>query len=271
MKGDIVDLYLGIDIGSTTTKIALMNPTGLVGSRVRPTGVHCGQTVDDALEHLLAETGLRRASIRKSVATGYGRRLITFADEVISEITANVRGTGWSCAAPETPVRTIINIGGQDSKVIAVDDFGVTENFAMNDKCAAGTGRFLETVARILEINVTDLGPLSLQAALPLKINATCAVFAESEIISLLARKKAPAEIVAGAHFAIARRLARMARRVGVTEPVAFDGGPALNQGLVAAISDEMAVEILVPRWPQVTTAIGAALLARDAHVAAAA
>jgi predicted CoA-substrate-specific enzyme activase len=266
-----MDLYLGIDIGSTTTKIALMDTEGLAGSRVQPTGVHCGDTVESALKDLLRETGFRREDIRKTVATGYGRRLIPFADEVISEITANVRGTSWSCTDLDTPVRTILNIGGQDSKVIAVDSFGVTENFAMNDKCAAGTGRFLETVARILEINMTDLGPLSLEAEIPLKINATCAVFAESEIISLIARKKAPAEIAAGAHFAIARRLSRMARRVGVTEPVAFDGGPALNAGLVKAIEDELAVAIHVPAWPQITTAIGAALLARDAHMAAAA
>ncbi|MCW7754010.1 acyl-CoA dehydratase activase [Desulfobotulus sp. H1] len=266
-----MDLYLGIDIGSTTTKIVLMDEEGLMGSRVQPTGVHCGDTVERALQDLLHETGRKREDIRKTVATGYGRRLIPFADEVISEITANVRGTSWSCSGLDGPVRTILNIGGQDSKVIAVDSFGVTENFAMNDKCAAGTGRFLETVARILEMNMADLGPLSLEAEIPLKINATCAVFAESEIISLIARKKAPSEIAAGAHYAIARRLVRMARRVGITEPVAFDGGPALNKGLVKAIEDELAVDIHVPAWPQITTAIGAALLARDAHMAAAA
>lgn len=266
-----MDLYLGIDVGSSTTKIALMNSGEVVGSRVQATGVHCGETVENALGSLLGETGLMRQDICKTVATGYGRRLIAFADEIISEITANVRGTSWSCGEPENPVRTIINIGGQDSKVIAVDGFGVTENFAMNDKCAAGTGRFLETVARILEINLTELGPLAMKAAVPLKINATCAVFAESEIISLLARKKEAAEIAAGAHFAVARRLVRMARRVGITEPVAFDGGPALNRGLVRAIEDELAVDILVPRQPQITTAIGAALLAMDACLAEAA
>lgn len=210
-----MELYLGIDIGSTTTKLALMTPQGLLGSLVQPTGVNCAETVETALAGLLSENGLRREQIRKTVATGYGRRLIPFADEVISEITANVRGTSWSCADLSEPVRTILNIGGQDSKVIVLDAFGVTENFAMNDKCAAGTGRFLETVARILEVNLTDLGPLALQAKIPLKINATCAVFAESEIISLIARKKPTAEIAAGAHYAIARRLSRMARRLG--------------------------------------------------------
>ncbi len=263
-----MELYLGIDIGSTTTKLALMTPQGLLGSLVQPTGVNCAETVETALAGLLSENGLRREQIRKTVATGYGRRLIPFADEVISEITANVRGTSWSCADLSEPVRTILNIGGQDSKVIVLDAFGVTENFAMNDKCAAGTGRFLETVARILEVNLTDLGPLALQAKIPLKINATCAVFAESEIISLIARKKPTAEIAAGAHYAIARRLSRMARRLGVNPPVVLDGGPALNAGLVRAIEDELACDIHVPKWPQITTAIGAALLARDAHLA---
>lgn len=266
-----MEYYLGIDVGSTTTKIVLMTCGELVGELVRPTGVNCLETVEEALEALLARNGISRNAVVKSVATGYGRRLIPFADDVVSEISANVRGTAWSCRDIGEPVRTILNIGGQDSKVILVDPFGVTENFAMNDKCAAGTGRFLETVARILAINLTDLGPLAMTATAPLKINATCAVFAESEIISLIARKKEPADIAAGAHFAIARRLSRMARRLGVAPPVVLDGGPAKNEGLVRAIQDELAVDIHVPSHPQITAAIGAAILARDLRVAEAA
>jgi predicted CoA-substrate-specific enzyme activase len=163
-------------------------------------------------------------------------------------------------------VRTIINIGGQDTKVIGIDEQGVTKNFSMNDKCAAGTGRFLEALARILEIEVTDLGEIALQADVPIRINSTCTVFAESEIISLLAREKQPSEIIAGAHFAIAKRLAKMARRVKVIDQVFFDGGPALNKGLIKALEDELATDLYVPpEVPQVTTAVGAAFIAREA------
>ncbi len=256
--------FLGIDIGSTTTKLALLGDNEILAQKVTATGVSCEETALECMELLLHQTGVQREEILRVMATGYGRRLVKFADDVISEITANVKGTVWSCPDLDGKVRTIINIGGQDSKVISLDDHGVTRNFSMNDKCAAGTGRFLETVTRILEINVKDLGPMSIASKVPIKINSTCAVFAESEIISLVARKKEPEDIVAGAHFSIARRIARMVRRIGLEEQVVFDGGPALNQGLVRAFEDELAVDIHVPKWPQVTTAIGAAILARE-------
>ncbi len=178
-----------------------------------------------------------------------------------------MKGAVWYGRKAGVQVRTVVNIGGQDSKVIALDETGVTKNFSMNDKCAAGTGRFLETLARILEMNLEDIGDEALKADVPIRINSTCTVFAESEIISLLARGKEHSEIIAGAHYAIAKRLARMARRVGIVEEVFFDGGPALNKGLVKAIEDEMAVELYVPpEVPQVTTAVGAALIARTEY-----
>ncbi len=256
--------FLGIDIGSTTTKLALLGDDGIIAKKVTSTGVSCEETALECMDEILEKTGIKKDEILRVMATGYGRRLVKFADDVISEITANVKGTVWSCPDLQGQVRTIINIGGQDSKVISLDEHGVTRNFSMNDKCAAGTGRFLETVTRILEINVKDLGPMSLSSQVPIKINSTCAVFAESEIISLVARKKEPEDIVAGAHFSIARRIARMVRRIGLEEHVVFDGGPALNEGLVTAFEDELAVDIHVPQWPQVTTAIGAAILARE-------
>ncbi|UDQ98780.1 acyl-CoA dehydratase activase [Lentisphaerota bacterium WC36G] len=256
--------FLGIDIGSTTTKMALLKNDELLAYRVTATGVSCQETSLSLLESILKEHSLERSEIKRVMATGYGRRLIDFADDIISEITANVKGTVWSCPELNGNVRTIINIGGQDSKVISLDEHGVTQNFAMNDKCAAGTGRFLETITRILQIDVKDLGPLSKQSEIPLKINSTCAVFAESEIISLVARKKTSADIIAGAHFSIARRIGKMARRMGIKESIVFDGGPALNKGLVKAFEDELAIEIHVPKWPQITTAIGAAILARN-------
>jgi predicted CoA-substrate-specific enzyme activase len=257
--------YVGIDIGSATTKVALLNDEAILGHKVVLTGVHCEDTAREALDALLLKLNLAFEDIKCITSTGYGRRLVKFATSTISEISANVKGALWYGAQSGGQVRTIINIGGQDSKVIAVDDQGVTKNFAMNDKCAAGTGRFLETLARILEINVVDLGEVALEADVPIRINSTCTVFAESEIISLIARKKQKSEIIAGAHYAIAKRLSRMTKRVGTVDQVFFDGGPALNKGLVKALEDELATDIYVPpEVPQVTTAVGAALIARD-------
>lgn len=259
-----MNCFLGVDIGSTTTKLVLMGDNEILASRVTATGISCQETAIAAFDSILAEAKVDRTEVLRIMATGYGRRLIKFSDDVISEITANVKGTVWSCRDLEGDVRTIINIGGQDSKVISLDAHGVTKNFSMNDKCAAGTGRFLETVTRILEMDVKDLGPASLESTIPIKINSTCAVFAESEIISLVARKKSAADIVAGAHFSIARRIAKMVRRIGLMDNLVFDGGPALNQGLVKAFEDELAIDVHVPAWPQITTALGAAILAME-------
>lgn len=259
--------FAGIDVGSSTIKVAITDETGIRGYKVMPASVHCNDSAFQLLDGLRQELGLGQADIKHTTSTGYGRRLVKFADSNISEITANVKGAVWYGEQAGLKVRTIINIGGQDTKVIGIDEEGVTKNFSMNDKCAAGTGRFLEALARILEVEVVDLGDMALQADVPLRINSTCTVFAETEIISLLAREKAPSEIVAGAHFAIAKRLAKMARRVKVTDQVFFDGGPALNKGLIKALEDELAVDLFVPPdVPQVTTAIGAAMIAREEY-----
>jgi predicted CoA-substrate-specific enzyme activase len=259
--------FAGIDIGSATTKAAIVAGGEILGHRVTTTGVHIEKTSTALLDELLGDLGLTMDDIKGVTTTGYGRRLVNFATSTISEITANVKGAVWYGRKAGVKVRTVVNIGGQDSKVISLDENGVTRNFSMNDKCAAGTGRFLETLARILEMNLEDIGDEALKADVPIRINSTCTVFAESEIISLLARGKKHSEIIAGAHYAIAKRLARMARRVGVVEEVFFDGGPALNKGLVKAIEDEMAVSLYVPpAVPQVTTAVGAALIAQSEY-----
>ena len=257
--------YAGIDIGSATTKVAVINDKGVMGHKVAPTGVHCEETAQRILNELLLDLDLRGDDIQSITSTGYGRRLAKFANSTISEITANVKGATWYGTQAGLTVRTIINIGGQDCKVIGLDDHGVTKNFAMNDKCAAGTGRFLETLCRIMEINMSEMGETSLQSTVPIRINSTCAVFAESEVISLLARRKQKSDILAGAHYSIANRIARMMKRVGVNDTVFFDGGPALNGGLKKALEDELLTELYVPpSVPQVTTAVGAALIARE-------
>jgi (R)-2-hydroxyacyl-CoA dehydratese activating ATPase len=257
--------YAGIDIGSATTKVAVIDDKEILGHKVAPTGIHCEETAQQILTDLLKEIDLQQDDIKGVTSTGYGRRLVKFANSTISEISANVKGATWYGRQAGLTVRTIINIGGQDSKVIGLDDDGVTKNFAMNDKCAAGTGRFLETLCRIMEINVSELGETSLQSTVPIRINSTCAVFAESEVISLLARKKTKADILAGAHYSIANRIGRMIKRVGVNDTVFFDGGPALNAGLKKALEDELVTDLYVPpSVPQVTTAVGAALISRE-------
>lgn len=205
--------------------------------------------------------------MRYLIATGYGRKLFKEADDSISEITANAIGAHE--AGKAFGGGTIINIGGQDSKAIQIDDAGNVVNFAMNDKCAAGTGRFLDVAARNLEIDLEELGDYHFNGkGVPLTIDSTCTVFAESEIIGLMANGHGKEEVVAGIHYSIAKRTVRLAKRVGIEDRIYFDGGPALNKGLVAALQDELQRELVVPDFPQTTTAFGAAILARNEFLA---
>lgn len=264
-----MNYFAGIDIGSTAIKAAVVDEAGkLIGTRIAPTGSMFHKNALETFETLLALHGIERDAVKFIVATGYGRKLFKEADDSISEITANAIG---ACEVGRAfgGVRTIINIGGQDSKAIQIDANGNVSNFAMNDKCAAGTGRFLDVAARNLEIDLEELGEYHFGGSgAPLTINSTCAVFAESEIIGLLAKGHGKEEIVAGIHYSIARRTVRLAKRVGIEDRVYFDGGPALNRGLVAALQDELGRELVIPEQPQTTTAFGAAVLARSQYLA---
>ncbi len=264
-----VKYFAGIDIGSTAIKIVLIDEAGnIVAHQTSPTGSQFHKNTLDSFHALLERTGTNKNNVAYITATGYGRKLFKEADEFVSEITANAAGAriiGKDCGT----VRTIINIGGQDSKAIMLDDDGHVRNFAMNDKCAAGTGRFLEMTARNLGVKVDELGDLHLNAkGVPLTINSTCTVFAESEIISLLASGHEREEIIAGVQYSIAKRIVRLAKRIGIEDMVFFDGGPAMNKGLVAAMEDELLRNVIVPEIPQITTAIGAALIAKEAFLA---
>jgi len=261
--------YAGLDIGSTAIKVAIVDESGrLAGEQVSPTGSLFYKNAKEAFETLLRKMGLRRDEIRYLIATGYGRKLYKEADDSISEITANGIGA-HEVGKAFGGVGTIINIGGQDSKAIRIDGHGGVVHFVMNDKCAAGTGRFLDVAARNLEIGLDELGDVHFQAvAGPLDINSTCTVFAESEIIGLLANGHGKGEIISGIHASIARRTVRLAKKVGIEDRVYFDGGPALNKGLVAAIQEELGREMVVPEHPQTTTAFGAAILARSEYYA---
>lgn len=258
-------LFAGIDIGSTAIKVALVDwDENLIGTRVTATGSHFHKNAVEALDALLADYGVGRDQVEFITATGYGRKLFREADDSISEITANAVGA-HKVGTEFGGVETIINIGGQDSKAIRIDGEGNVINFAMNDKCAAGTGRFLDVAARNLEIDLEELGDYHFRLnGAPPPINSTCAVFAESEVIGLLANGYSKEAIVAGIHYSIARRITRLAKRVGIDQRVYFDGGPALNRGLAKAMEEELGVELVVPGIPQVTTAFGAAVLARE-------
>jgi predicted CoA-substrate-specific enzyme activase len=261
-----MNYFAGIDIGSTTIKIVLVDAQStIIGDTTCPTGSHFHVNAMAAFETLLAQKNIERQEVAYTFSTGYGRKLFKDADDTISEISANAAGA-WKMGQKYGTVRTIINIGGQDLKVIRLDEDGHVENFTMNDKCAAGTGRFLEMTARNLEMDVTELGSTHKSATgAPLTINSTCTVFAESEIISLLANGHGKAELIAGIHYSIAKRVARLAKRLGIDDMVFFDGGPALNSGLVEALENELMRDMVVPETPQITTAFGAALIALEA------
>ena len=258
--------FAGVDIGSTAIKIAIVDENKeLIGYKISASGSMFYKYAKQTMQELLDELKISQNSIAYTVSTGYGRKLFKEADENISEITANAMGA--RAAAKGVEIKTIINIGGQDSKAISLDNEGNVVNFAMNDRCAAGTGKFLDVVAMNLELDANELGEYHFKSkGTPLLINSTCAVFAESEIIGLLGNNHSIEDIVAGVHYSIAKRIIKLVKRVGVKEKIYFDGGPALNEGLVNAIENELGKELFIPKHPQITTALGAAILANEAY-----
>ncbi len=253
----------GIDIGSTYTKCAITDGENILGHSTLQTGAGAQKAADTAMSEALAMAGLDREQIGAVLTTGYGRRIIKEADSNISEISANARGAAWFGKELGT-IGTIIDIGGQDTKVIALKEDGAVRDFLMNDKCAAGTGRFLEVIARSLGATIDDLGEMSLRAKGGIDISATCTVFARSEVASMLSKGIEPEEIAHALHRAIAKRSGVMARKVGLREQVFFDGGPARNIGMRKALESELGMKLVSPDKPQIVTAIGASLLARE-------
>ena len=248
----------GIDVGSITTKAAILADGKILGTRVIFTGYNSEAAGGKVYEELLEEIRLERSAVGRVVSTGYGRRSVKFMDKSLTEIICH--GTGAHYLNPH--VRSVIDIGGQDSKAILLDEKGKVKNFAMNDKCAAGTGRFLEVMARALEVDLDGFGALSLKAVNPSGISSLCTVFAESEVISLISRGESRENIIAGIHESIAARIAAMANRVGLIPPVVMTGGVAKNIGVVAALEKKIGMTIEVSEYAQVNGAIGAAVLA---------
>lgn len=252
--------FIGIDIGSLTTKVVLLDEYGrLIGHAAARSG-YSGKDVAGRLQtQLLTENGLTEDAITRVVATGYGR--ITYpADKEISEITCQARGIAH--LYPEA--QTIVDIGGQDSKVIRLFPNGKVADFAMNDKCAAGTGRFLEVMSSALEVDLAEIGDLALSSTNPTPISSFCTVFAESEVISYVAAGAAKSDILAGLCIAVANRVATLSSRTGVTPIVVFTGGVARNHGVVSALTKCLNCQLTVPSEPIITAALGAALIAKD-------
>ena len=250
-------ITLGIDIGSISTKSIALEDGKIVWSNVRLSGYDAKSSCEAILADLESD-GLASSSINGIVATGYGRNVVTFADKTVTEITCHAAGVHF--LAPE--IRSIIDIGGQDSKAIAIDENGQVTDFVMNDKCAAGTGRFLEVMARALEVGLDDFGAFSLESDTPSSISSTCAVFAESEVISLIAKGEQRADIIAGIHESVGIRVAAMANRLNIEGPLMMTGGVAKNIGMVRALEQKTRTTIVVSEHAQLTGSLGAALLA---------
>ena len=249
----------GIDVGSITTKAAIARDGVIIADKVIPTGYNARLAGEEVLNKILLESQVERATVDTIVSTGYGRNSVSFADKTVTEITCHAAGSFYLDPA----VRSVIDIGGQDSKAIAVSPGGSPLNFAMNDKCAAGTGRFLEVMARALEVDLDNFGNFSLTAKQPSTISSLCTVFAESEVISLISRGEKRENIIAGIHEAIAARVIAMANRVGFNTRIMMTGGVSKNAGVVRALEQKIGEKIHVSDKAQVTGAIGAAIIAQ--------
>ena len=223
-----------------------------------PTGAGAAAGADRALDEALRKARLTRKQIRASVTTGYGRGTIEMGESSVTEISCHARGAHYL----DPSVRTVIDIGGQDSKVIRMDNEGNVVNFVMNDKCAAGTGRFLEMMARVLEINIDDMGGAGLSWKEDLVISSMCTVFAESEVVSLIARNKPVSDIVHALNKSVAARTASLYRRVNGGSPVLMTGGVARNNGVVEEVSRAIGTDVISVPDSQLCGAIGAALYA---------
>lgn len=253
-------LTIGIDIGSITTKIAVMDNQGLIHTKVSFTGYNAENAWRNIFNESLKQLQLKKSSISGIIATGYGRNGVSIADKTVTEIKCHAQGA----MLYQKNAASVIDIGGQDSKFIRIGTDGIVTNFVMNDKCAAGTGRFLEVMARALEVDLANFGKLSLKAKKPSSISSMCTVFAESEVISLISKGASRENIIAGIHESIAIRLQSMIGRSGIEEPVILTGGVAQNIGIQTALEKKFKIKIRVPETAQVNGAIGAALLARN-------
>jgi predicted CoA-substrate-specific enzyme activase len=256
-----VNYFAGIDIGSTMTKAIILEDR-VIASVIGPTGPEQRKLANKVMEEALRKAGLSFDAMTYIVSTGYGRINVPFADKQVTEISCHARGV--SSLFPQA--RTIVDIGGQDSKAITIDHHGRVTNFIMNDKCAAGSGRFVEVIADTVGLKLEQMGDLSLQSTHPAQISSICTIWAQQEVASRLAEGVPIPDLIAGVHRSLADRVARMVKRLKLQQEVILTGGGGKNKGLVKALSEQLDCEILVPQEPLITGALGAALLGKDLY-----
>ena len=255
----------GVDVGSTQTKAVIVDETRRILARALvDTGANVTRAAEHAFQEALRAGALREEEVEYVVGTGYGRYKVTFGNTQVTEISCHGRGAVQ--LFPRT--RTVLDMGGQDTKAIRISPAGEIVDFCMNDKCAAGTGRFLGAAAAALEIPVEELGPTALRGDRPVKISTTCTVFAESEVLSWLGKGKRIEDILLGVHQSIAGRSVALLRRVGIEDEVTFTGGVARNRAMIAALTERLGRPVNVSAESHYMGALGGALFARD-HIAA--
>lgn len=251
--------FIGIDIGSITTKVIIISDKKeIVGSSILPTSFSASKTAEEAINQAKKKALIRDGSVKRVVATGYGRNLISTADEKVTEITCHAKGAFDRVGS----ALTLIDIGGQDSKAILITTTGKVDKFIMNERCAAGTGRFLEVMARVLETDLESLSTMALNASSYSHINSLCTVFAETEVIGLIARGAKRDEVASGLCWSVAERIASMAKKVGIEDKLYISGGVAHNKAVVFALSKQLGKNVIVIDEPQFNGAYGASIIA---------
>ncbi len=260
-------LTAGVDIGSLATKVVILeaDSSRILASVCLPSGPRPAEARRAALAEALGAAGVVASDLAATVSTGYGREGLEHGQGSVTEISCAARGAHLL----DPTVRTVFDIGGQDSKVVRLDEDGYPTNFALNDRCAAGTGRFLEVMAQALGASVEKLDDLAMSAESPVTISRTCTVFAESEVVGLLAREVEPSRIAAGLCRAVAQRTAHLAQQIGVQPTVMLVGGVGQNRAIATELQAVLQMELVVPEEPQLVVALGAAAIAAERRLAA--
>jgi predicted CoA-substrate-specific enzyme activase len=252
--------FVGIDIGSATSKGVIAKDGDLVAHHLLPSGTNYKMAAEKLREELLSEASLSQAEIACTVATGRGANNVLFADRQVADIICCARGINNIFPS----VRTVIDVEDQSSQVIRIGEEGRVVNFTASEKCAAGSGRFLQVIANVLRIDPKDIGPLSLKSENPVTFTTGCAVFGETEAISRVAEGNSREDILAGVHKALAEKICALAERLGLEGEYAITGGGGLDIGLIKAIEGKLGIHLLVPPHPQLVTALGAAIIAAE-------
>lgn len=253
-------IVLGIDVGSGYSKAVVLEEGQIRSFAVIPSGGNYREAGTAVAKAALDRIGTARSNVARTVAAGYGGNMVDFADGTSTDISCHAIGIHHLFPS----VKTVMDVGAQYSRAIRLDNDGRIVNFIMNEKCAGGSGKFLQVAARILHIKVEDIGALSLTAQKPVEFTTGCAVFAESEAVSRISEGASPADILAGIHNAMASKIVTLAMRVGLDPDYAVTGGGAMDTGLVNSISTEISAKLFVPDDPQITAALGAALIAEE-------